>query len=621
MLNHRLSVVVLLTLFGAGCHEEVALQTTQAASGIATGDSCLDWALRRRIKDSLTLEHREQNYYQIRDALYVCDYAWDGIACTHQTPVSSASISATTTYTCQLSRGDHQELMHFDLPTRPEPRFFIELSYLNTYADGQPLANLFTAPKARRTLDMAAEAWEQVIHDEFADTPAGTWIAFANPYDNGAPTPYQLPTDIDDVRVLMLIDGFDNQALIAQTFPLDAKSITQPTDDPNHPSEANPQQRKDLKAAIMTRLEGEAFQPIFSVIAFNADDDFTLAGEPARVGSKSLYTIALHELGHVLGFTAVPPAYRRMLDIYPSDDYWSLHGVHLTQALNAHKVAMGPTEVTGAESRVPLNGLAEERNDTLQNLADDERRTYLQDLVAQDPESYGRRLAHWNPFLRIDGITPIMTADSSELSREDSQAITGLEVALLRELGYNATLPADGFKTGFESTCGLADPKVTSLGEAHDGSTIVQATGVSSSSERHFTLAARDFRGPTANFPSELAPLKAGRNADFIVKLSGPAVWQGAITQLALSFACGGVAASVKCAETTRFDSDSTDCTATLSQRDAATIPTWTVGLSVQSCPLSFDTLTEQSGTLDIKVVGSEQVAACLAYQLDITAL
>ena len=61
----------------------------------------------------------------------------------------------------------------------------------------------FDAPARRAALEAAADAWEAVIGDEFADVPAGTEFTVLNPTTRATNERLTLTRPIDDVLIFV----------------------------------------------------------------------------------------------------------------------------------------------------------------------------------------------------------------------------------------------------------------------------------------------------------------------------------------------------------------------------------------------------------------------------------
>jgi len=155
---------------------------------------------------------------------------------------------------------------------------------------------LFDDPARRAALEAAGSLWASLLADEFANVPAGTEVLSRNPEDPETPGQvFTLDYEIDDLCVFVgfaPIDGLGG-TLAASNNSAAIGSVSDP----------------DLQAELSERYLGSDFQPWTGWIAFDQDEAWFYDSTPGDAGdipaaSSDLLSVALHELGHVLGFGA-----------------------------------------------------------------------------------------------------------------------------------------------------------------------------------------------------------------------------------------------------------------------------------------------------------------------------
>lgn len=141
----------------------------------------------------------------------------------------------------------------------------------------------FTSEK-RAVLESAAAIWENILRDEFANTPVGTRVQFVNnpQTDNELSGDFVVDRAIDDV--LVFVGARDLQGIAGSTLAL-----------------AGP-------AGVISRnREGSDFEPSIGTIAFNIGTDWFYDSTPATASDlptnrQDFLSTAAHEIAHVLGF-------------------------------------------------------------------------------------------------------------------------------------------------------------------------------------------------------------------------------------------------------------------------------------------------------------------------------
>lgn len=155
-------------------------------------------------------------------------------------------------------------------------------------------AGFFDAPERRATLEAAAAAWGRIFANDYPAIPAGTQVRTRNPetpYEGGMG--FAVDAEIDDLLIFVGCsrqDGDGGQTAVSNhTAAIEAV--------------ADPVFREELRA----RYRGSVFQPWTGWISFDCDEswyfDPDLSTDADIPGTDSdFYTVAMHEMGHVLGF-------------------------------------------------------------------------------------------------------------------------------------------------------------------------------------------------------------------------------------------------------------------------------------------------------------------------------
>jgi hypothetical protein len=158
----------------------------------------------------------------------------------------------------------------------------------------------FADPQRRKTLEAAADLWEAVIQDEFADLSAGVKFRVQNPQTGQLET-VVLEAENDD---LLIFVG-------AQTAPFGNAAGALAAGGPDG---------LDIAGSIFSnRFSGSNFEPWAGSISFSSAPTFS-DGAPAPwffdqtphtaddipLGQTDFLSTALHEIGHVLGLGTAP---------------------------------------------------------------------------------------------------------------------------------------------------------------------------------------------------------------------------------------------------------------------------------------------------------------------------
>ncbi|MBE9178237.1 pre-peptidase C-terminal domain-containing protein [Oculatella sp. LEGE 06141] len=146
--------------------------------------------------------------------------------------------------------------------------------------------NGWFTPERKAALNAAANIWENIILDEFPDTPIGTRTpSISNPLTGEVLAEFVTDKVIDDVMIFV-----GARPLSSGTLALGGPS----GDPPNQP-----------------RYTGSKFQPWLGSIAFNTNTNWFFDSTPDTAtdipaSSFDFIFTAVHEMGHVLGFLNGP---------------------------------------------------------------------------------------------------------------------------------------------------------------------------------------------------------------------------------------------------------------------------------------------------------------------------
>ncbi len=143
----------------------------------------------------------------------------------------------------------------------------------------------FTAEK-RAALEAAAGIWEAIIQDEFVNVPAGTNIRVTDPQTW---TINKFPSDFEIDDLVVFVGALDmdylGAAMGASTYPNGSE--------------------------LETRWTGDNFEPWVNSIAFDSNPTREWSFDPTPLISDivpsdkyDFVSVAVHELGHVLGYSA-----------------------------------------------------------------------------------------------------------------------------------------------------------------------------------------------------------------------------------------------------------------------------------------------------------------------------
>lgn len=144
----------------------------------------------------------------------------------------------------------------------------------------------FDDPAARAALERAGSIWESLIHDDFADVPAGIAFTIDSPATL-AVEPVLLDAPIDDLLIFV------------GARPLPGSTLGRGGAD-GFDAEGDV-----LRARISDDFRGQGptsdYEPWAGTVAFDSTATWSFALGDAVSGMSDFISVALHEIGHVLG--------------------------------------------------------------------------------------------------------------------------------------------------------------------------------------------------------------------------------------------------------------------------------------------------------------------------------
>ncbi len=138
----------------------------------------------------------------------------------------------------------------------------------------------------RAALEKAAKIWEGLIGDEFVDVRAGTTFSIDDPSADGTSRQITLANPIDDLLIFVGAESLSGALGIGGFDGVDAEGDV-------------------FSQRISGNFRGQTvtdFEPWAGTISFEKNADWSFSLDGAVAGMNDFLTIALHEIGHVLGF-------------------------------------------------------------------------------------------------------------------------------------------------------------------------------------------------------------------------------------------------------------------------------------------------------------------------------
>ena len=152
-------------------------------------------------------------------------------------------------------------------------------------------SGLFDDPEARAALEAAAAIWEGLIDDEFDDLPAGARFTVTDPARSGARMEVTLDAPVDDLII------FVGGASLGGPLGTGGYSATDLSG--------------DMYAARISRdFRGGGpvtdFEPWAGTVSFETNVAWNFDPDGPVRGKSDFVSVALHEIGHVLGIGTAP---------------------------------------------------------------------------------------------------------------------------------------------------------------------------------------------------------------------------------------------------------------------------------------------------------------------------
>ncbi|NDW45100.1 calcium-binding protein [Ruegeria sp. PrR005] len=149
----------------------------------------------------------------------------------------------------------------------------------------------FEDPARRAALEEAARIWESFIDDEFDDVPAGTVFTIRNPSDSSVLETITLDAPIDDLLIFVGAGSLGGPLGRGGATGFDAEGDI-------------------FSARIGADFRGTGpvtdFEPWVGTLRVEPAEDWNFDLTTAVEGKSDFISLALHEIGHILGIGASP---------------------------------------------------------------------------------------------------------------------------------------------------------------------------------------------------------------------------------------------------------------------------------------------------------------------------
>ena len=332
----------------------------------------------------------------------------------------------------------------------------------------------------RAVLEAAASIWENIIQDEFDDIKAGTTV-HASSLTSGGFEEFRLDYDIDDLLVFPFANSMDGAG-------------------------------GQLAEAGATTYEGDRnttsiFQPWLGEVEFDISEPWYLNANPdAAVAVPEtqfdLLSVAVHELGHILGISSSVSAFKALID-----DRGEFVGKSAT-AINSGKAV--PLDSTGSHIRdnFEVPGLGENALDPQLRRGTRKLLTVL-DVALLDDIGYTVNTASLKPVPNLQVLsvaqgnqekTQLQAGDAYTL-RWDDNFSEAVKIDLYEGSRYVRTIDSAASSNGsytWKAPAELADGKYYRLKISS-----VEYPSIYSFSDRPFTIQAKPIlSGSTLNSSS-----------------------------------------------------------------------------------------------------------------------
>ena len=157
----------------------------------------------------------------------------------------------------------------------------------------------FFTEEKKEVLEAAASLWSSYIRDEFPDVSLNTVEVPIASISATSDTEFTINSEVQTVT---LDEPIDDILIFAYSidFPEDSTTI----------ANGGPFASFTQGSELDERYNGDDFQPWLGVIYFDTDANFYLDSTPfsndVPEDQKDFFSVALHEIGHILGFGSAP---------------------------------------------------------------------------------------------------------------------------------------------------------------------------------------------------------------------------------------------------------------------------------------------------------------------------